>query len=133
MNIKFSIVLGLLISGAFPLTTLYLWQNRSWEAYSKEGSIINAINFLKQSPTFKFDGLLDSIRVKRVETLKIPWTWEVTISFDCRNSGYGDRTGKIVLPVITSHEISIVVSRGRIIKAIIDDRWDEIEQRFLLP
>lgn len=133
MNMKLSIVLGLLISGVFPLTTLYLWHNRSWEAFSKEGSVINAINFLKQCPTFKFDGLPDSIRVRRVETLKMPWTWEIRISFDCRNSGYGDRAGKIVLPVITSHEISVVVSKGKIIKAIIDDRWDEIEQRFLLP
>ncbi|MGQ9679869.1 MAG: hypothetical protein ACUVV4_03775 [Candidatus Bathyarchaeia archaeon] len=130
MGIKTSIILGLLISGAFPFATVYLWQYRSWEAYSREGSVIDAIIFLKKSPTFKFDGIPDSIKVIGVETLKMPWTWEVKISFDCRNAGYGDRTGKIVLPVITPHEISIVVSKGRVIRAIIDGRWDEIQQRF---
>ena len=81
--------------------------------------------------TFHFDGIPDSARVEKVNTLRMPWTWTVTISFQCLHSSYGDRTGKILLQVVTNHLIVVTVREGIVVGAIIDGHWDEIAQREL--
>ncbi|MFQ6095954.1 MAG: BsuPI-related putative proteinase inhibitor [Candidatus Bathyarchaeia archaeon] len=90
-----------------------------------------AKDFLLNCPTFRFDGLPESVKVVEVCTLRSPWTWMVRLNFTCRHPGYGDRTGLILLQVLTDHEISIVVQKGVVISAIIDDVWDELNQRFI--
>ena len=131
MGWKMSLVLGLIIVSIFPATTAYIWQTSSGDLLTQDKAVLSALNFLKRSPTFRFDGIPDTVKVVKVETLRMPWTWEVTIAFVCRNSGYGDRTGKITMPVLTPHEIRISVSRGVVKGAIIDEKWDEIKQQML--
>jgi len=128
---KLSVVLGLIIVSVFPAISMYVWETSSGDILTEDKAVVTAVNFLKRSPTFRFDGISDTARVVNVETLRMPWTWEVTVAFVCRNSGYGDRTGKITLPVLTPHEIRIAVSRGFVVSAVIDGRWDEIHQRMI--
>jgi len=83
------------------------------------------------SSTFKFDSLSESVRAVRVYALRCPWTWIVELNFTCRHPGYGDRTGLILLEVLTDHETSVVVQKGVVISAVIDDSWDEVDQKFI--
>jgi hypothetical protein len=43
------------------------------------------------------------------------------------HGGYGDRTDQIVTEAITPHVIVVIVE-GQVISAIMDDRWDELNQ-----
>lgn len=133
MNMKLSVVLGLILTGFFPALSLSLcaWQTGPTEAYTEEEAIAAALNYLRNCPTFRFDGIPESVKVVGVETLRSPWTWEVSIAFDCRHAGYGDRTGKILAQVISPHLIRVVVRKGVIVSAIIDGVWDELAQKLI--
>jgi hypothetical protein len=90
-----------------------------------------AENFAKNSPTFKFDGIEDTLQL--VETLypDIENAWQFVFHFESRHAGYGDRTGQILLQVITPHEAIITVEEGQVVSAIMDEKWDMINQRML--
>jgi hypothetical protein len=130
MNAKLSAVLALMVAGFFPALTMYDWTTRS-PRFTEQGAVDLALHFTKYSPTFHFDGIPDSVRVEKVDTLRMPWTWAMTISFQCLHPGYGDRTGKILFQVVTSHFIVVTVREGMVVGAIINGHWDEIGQREL--
>ncbi|TET73314.1 hypothetical protein E3J39_00440 [Candidatus Bathyarchaeota archaeon] len=128
MDKRASLVLALVITGMFPAMTLNAWLNRPAE-YTEQGAIDAALFYLKTSPTFKHDGILESINVTGAYRARTPIpTWLVVVEFDCANSGYGDRTGQIVLEVETHHEIGVIVEEGVVIQAAIDGEWDEMAQ-----
>jgi hypothetical protein len=88
-----------------------------------------AIGFVRNAPTFAFDGISESIMVEDVMILEsFPVQYVVTINFESLHGGYGDRTGEILTQAITMHTIIVTVVDGQIISAIIDDVWDEINQ-----
>jgi hypothetical protein len=109
--------------------TLNAWINRPAE-YTAQGAVDAALYYLRNSPTFKFDGMLESIEVLEILRARTPIpTWLIVIEFDCTGSGYGDRTSQMVLGVITHHEIDVIVEEGVVIRAIIDGVWDEMDQQ----
>ena len=131
MDIKLSVVLAIIVAGIFPALSIYTWQAKPME-YSEEGAIDLALHFLRNSPTYRFDGIPESVRVTGAYRARTPVpTWLVTIEFECRHSGYGDRTGQVLLQVITSHTIGVIVEEGRVIRATIDGVWDEIAQKMI--
>ncbi len=128
MDKKLSVFFALVVVGVFPALALNAWYNNPVE-YTEQGAIDAALFYLKNSPTFKHDGMLESINVTGAYRARTPTpTWLVVIEFDCANSGYGDRTGQIVLEVETHHEISVIVEEGVVISATIDGEWDEMAQ-----
>lgn len=133
MDGKLSVVLGLMVTGFFPALSLSMcaWQTGPIGVYTEDDAVAVALNYLRNCPTFRFDGIPDSVRVVGVEMLRSPWTWEVSIAFECRHAGYGDRTGKILAQVISPHQIRVVVQRGDIVSAIIDEVWDELAQKLI--
>jgi hypothetical protein len=93
-----------------------------------------ALAYFKSAPTFKFDGIKESVKVVeswQAQTFAYPSFWQVTIEFDSEHAGYGDRTGQILADVITHHTIRIHVTEGEVSMAIIDDMWDETTQKML--
>ncbi len=89
-----------------------------------------AIEFLVNGPTFRFDGIAGSIEVVDIIAMEsYPVQYVITLTFECRHAGYGDRTGEALAQVITPHEIRIALSVRGIGSAIIDDQWDELIQR----
>lgn len=52
-----------------------------------------ALKAVKDSPTFKWDGMEETLKVVNCSRIDEN-TWLVIISFTCRHSGYGDRTGE---------------------------------------
>jgi hypothetical protein len=90
-----------------------------------------AEDFVKNSPTFRFDGIEDSLEL--VETLypDIENAWQFVFQFESRQAGYGDRTGQILAEVITPHEAIITVEQGEVTNAIMDEKWDMITQKLI--
>jgi hypothetical protein len=88
-----------------------------------------AKNFIENSETYKFDGF----ELKHKETIiaRCPYCWLFKFEFKSKHAGYGDRTGKILVQVITPHTASIVVQEGKVSSAILDGKWDMIKQEFL--
>jgi hypothetical protein len=91
-----------------------------------------AIDFVKNAPTFAFDGMDDSLLVDDVMILEsFPVQYVVIINFESSHGGYGDRTGEILTQAITPHTIRVTIVDGQITSAVIDDVWDEISQETL--
>lgn len=87
--------------------------------------------FLLNSPTFKFDGIEESLKLVDTNTFKCPYCWEFMFEFQCRHAGYGNRTSKMLVEVITPHTARIIVKQGRVVSAILDEKWDMMEQKMI--
>jgi hypothetical protein len=98
---------------------------------TEENSRQIALEFVENSPTFKFDGIEESLEL--VETLypDIENAWQFVFQFESRHAGYGDRTGEILAQVITPHEAIITVENGAVKSAVMDGKWDMIDQKML--
>lgn len=97
----------------------------------EQSSQRTAKNFLLDGPTFKFDGITDTLKLVSTDTLKSPYSWEFFFEFECSHSGYGERSGQSLLQVITPHTALVRVIEGKVVEAIIDNKWDELEQELL--
>jgi hypothetical protein len=125
MNRKVSTIIALMIVCAFPALSLYAWSQSPQYTAERAGSI--ALNYLKGMPTYAFDGMEDTLEVVKVEPLRMLNTWEVTIAFTSSHSGYGDRAGQMLLQVLTPHVTRVVVSEGKVIRAITDEKYNEMD------
>ncbi|MFO8144046.1 MAG: META domain-containing protein [Dehalococcoidales bacterium] len=90
-----------------------------------------ASTFVKNSPTFSFDGIEDNLELVDSEELDDPHTRNYTYAFQSRYAGYGNRTGQPLLQVITPHEAVITISNGEVTSAVMDEKWDMIKQEML--
>ncbi len=86
----------------------------------------------KVSPTYTFDGmnlvLQESLKVDSADCRNC---YQFVYSFESRQAGYGDRTGQMLAQVITPHTIAITIENDSIIEVIIDDVYDELNQKML--
>jgi len=96
---------------------------------TEEDSKKIAEDYIKNAPTYEFDGF-DLAHDKTI-TLRCPFCWQLVYEFECRHAGYGDRSGQVLAEVITDHRIYVTVDKGQIAGAVIDDKWDEKEQKYL--
>ena len=94
---------------------------------SQEESQVIAVQFLRNSPTFRFDGIESTLKLAGSEAGAKPFTWIFNYEFQSRQAGYGDRTGMVLAQVITDHKAQIVLEQGAVVSAILDDRWDELK------
>ncbi|MBA7683966.1 hypothetical protein ES703_92354 [subsurface metagenome] len=106
-------------------------QNQAPGAVSKEESQEIAAEFLRNSPTFRFDGMENTLKLVRSEVGEKPYNWVFHYEFQSRHAGYGDRTGLILAQVIIDHRAEIVVEQGEVIYAVLDGRWDMLRQRMI--
>jgi PGF-CTERM protein len=90
-----------------------------------------AEEYLLNSPTFRFDGIEDSLKLVDTNTLDCPDCWEFVFEFQCRHAGYGNRAGQMLAQVITPHTAKIVIEQGRVTSAIMDEKWDMLEQKMI--
>jgi predicted secreted protein len=124
----------------------YHWAVKSWvdeineclvaagyqlKVVSQEESQEIARQYLLNSPTFKFDGMEDSLELVATNTMKCPYCWEFVFEFQCRHAGYGDRTGQMLAEVITPHTARIIVDQGEVVSAIMDEKWDMMTQKLI--
>jgi len=91
-----------------------------------------AEEFVKNSPTFVFDGMEDTLRmVDSVSLSRCMYCWALVFEFDSRQAGYGDRTGQMLAQVITPHHVVIVVERLEVASAVMDEKWDMLRQEMI--
>lgn len=89
-----------------------------------------AKEFVMTAPTFAFDGISESLSVVDVVVLEsFPEQYVITLRFDSLHGGYGDRTDQVVTQAITPHTTIVIVVEKQVISAIIDDVWDELNQK----
>ncbi|MDD5474455.1 MAG: hypothetical protein PHU34_09975 [Candidatus Methanoperedens sp.] len=120
-------ILIIVILILIALNIIYLAFN-----YSKEGNALTATNFVKNEATYKFDGIPETFELTEIKT-PCPYCWEFIFEYQSRNSGYGDRQGLIVAPVITNHTAKIVIQKGTIQSAVLDNKWDMNLQKSIEP
>ena len=104
-------------------------QSTGPQEISQEESQEIARQYVINEPTFVFDGMGETLALVSTTTLKCPYCWEFAYQFDCRQSGYGNRTGLMVAQVITSHTARIVVQEGNVTSAVMDGSWDMMGQK----
>lgn len=104
---------------------------RATAPYLEEESRDIAREFVENSPTFEFDGIEESLEL--VETLypDILYAWQFVFRFESRHAGYGDRTGQVLAQVITPHRSIITVEEGEVVSAVLDGKWDMMNQEML--
>jgi hypothetical protein len=98
------------------------------QGYTVEQSREIAEIFIKESPTYAFDGIDGTLELKNTKTLHCTSCWKFEYEFQSENAGYGNRTGKAVTEAITPHKAVITVVRGEVTRAVLDGWWDVIVQ-----
>ena len=118
-------IVAIIIIGALPALSIYAWQTTT--VYTEQKAIDASLQFVENSPTYRWDGVEGSIQVvEAYKTSKPNAVWEVVVAFTSANAGYGDRSDLIVATVITDHVITLTVEGNRVTAAIIDEGWDEL-------
>jgi len=84
--------------------------------------------FIINGPTFSYDGISDSLEIKIVSADDSDSKFLLEGKFKTLHTGYGNR-GNLDLPEdITLHTIRVSVVDEKIISAVIDNQWDELNQ-----
>lgn len=84
--------------------------------------------FIQTSPTFSFDGISNTLKVEIISSDVSDSKFLLEGKFKTLHTGFGNRE-KLDLPVdITKHTIEVVIVDGKIISAVIDNQWDELNQ-----
>lgn len=92
-----------------------------------------AQRYVVTTPTFAFDGDINTLETKNVDILETsPTSYLIQFTFDSANSGYGNREGQNLSQIITTHKIEIVVSEGIVVSAVTDGQWDELNHQYIL-
>lgn len=95
----------------------------------EESSEMVARNFVTGAPTYDYDGRdLELINTKPLDCRNC---WEFTYQFKTQHPGYGDRSEEPVEEIVEGHKIKVKINNRQIESAIIDEYWDEIQQKRL--
>ncbi len=86
-----------------------------------------ASEWIRNAPTYAYDG--QDLQLVDQETEED--TTVLTYNFTSTHGGYGNRSGEMVTQVLTPHTIEVTVEDGEVIRAIIDEQWDERKQQMI--
>ena len=106
---------------------LYGCEYKIQREYTLEDSKEIAELFVRNSPTYAYDG--SKIRMLHSAELRCDNCLVFVFEFMSSHPGYGDRSDKMTAEARTKHIIDVIVSKGQVIQATIDNEWDEIKQR----
>lgn len=99
--------------------------------FTEDGNALIASNFVQNEATYKFDGIPETFKLTGKTPLNCTLCNEFHFEYQSRNSGYGDRKGAVVAPVITAHKAKVVVESGAVTSAILDEIWDMKAQKLI--
>lgn len=85
-------------------------------------------DWIKNQPTYKFDG--QNLTLKQAIEL-INNSYRLLYNFETENSGYGNRSKQKIEKITTPHLVEITTQDNRVLYALIDGRWDEVEQKMI--
>lgn len=88
--------------------------------------------FVRNSPTFRFDGFEDSLRLEALRPMEsCPGCYVYTIYFESKHPGFGDRSGRGITAALTPHRATIVLRGQKVVSGVLDNAWDMTSQRIL--
>jgi hypothetical protein len=99
-------------------------------AYTANGAILIAKQFVQSEATYKYDGMADTLKVSLGRTIA-DGHFEIVAEFTSAQGGYGDRTGQMVVQVLTPHRAVIEVEKGRVTAAVMDGQWDMLSGKLV--
>jgi hypothetical protein len=89
------------------------------------GDIAKVEAFVRNSATFRFDGIGGSLRLESVRPLAFcPGCYEYAVYFESQSPGYGDRSGVGITPGRTPHRAHIILVDHEVISGVLDHAWD---------
>jgi hypothetical protein len=98
----------------------------------RDSAIQEARRFILESPTFAFDGLIDTLQVEFVSVMEsFPVQYNIEARYTSSHAGYGNREGQMLAQVLTPHTVKLIISEGKVISAITDRDWDEMNSQFI--
>lgn len=97
----------------------------------QEQAVALTEQFIRNTPTFSFDGITDSIKKMKVDTPDNGQTWQLTYLFKCKHAGHGDRSNQVLAEVITEHSVQVTIQGCRIVTAICDKNYDLLTNKQL--
>jgi len=110
-----------------PAVTIYALMEQNLLKPREPGAL--AVNYLVKAPTYGYDGVPGTMKITGVYRARTPVsTWLVNAIFICEHPGYGDRRGEELDQTETNHSTNLIVQEGKVVSAIIDGEWDEINQ-----
>jgi hypothetical protein len=90
-----------------------------------------AEQYVSNSPTFAFDGIEGTLQLVQILYSDSENAAQFVFQFESRHPGYGDRTGQILAQVVTPHEAVITIEYGEVKSALMDEKWNMMEQQVL--
>ena len=130
MNGKLSLVLALIIAFAASAVVLNAYDPGNGIISDEEAALQIAKHFILNAPTYAFDGIDGTLLLIQTTSLESwPVQYIVIFSFESSHAGYGDRSGEVLAQVVTTHVATMKVVNGEVVQAIIDDIWNELDQR----
>jgi hypothetical protein len=90
----------------------------------KEQASAISFSLIKNSPTFAFDGIKDSIKQVKADSADNGLTWKLLYLFKTSHPGHGDRSEQMLTQVITEHTAQITVTKCKITAAVCDNTWN---------
>jgi hypothetical protein len=113
----------LVLGGAVAAVTMY---SPIATATGNEDSEKVASDFVRNSPTFRFDGIEESFRLESSRSIKFcPGCYEYILYFESSHPGVGDRTGVKLRSHVTPHRAVLnLVDNTVVAMGVLDDSWD---------
>jgi putative hemolysin len=140
MNIKYKTVLIILL--IVVLFVIVIWQaincKKSCSQESNPAEFCTQTDakdiarnwILTNSSTYKFDGY--ELVFKSVKLMKCANCYQFTYTFKSKYPGYGNRAEQVLTEKVVIHNIVINVSKGAIVEAVTDAKYDEMQQQLLV-
>jgi hypothetical protein len=126
------IAIGVTVAYFVPAKTTLTSIPITPEEKEKNDALGVAQRYIVTSPTFAFDGDINTLDTEYVGSLEsFPVQYMIKMAFDSAHGGYGNREGQMITQVITHHKMDIVVSEGKVIYAVTDETWDELNLQYV--
>jgi len=139
-QLKFIVIAAIIGIVAIGVTVAYFVPSKTTltsipittEEKEKNDALGVAQRYIVTSPTFAFDGDINTLDTEYVGSLEsFPVQYIIKMAFDSTHGGFGNREGQMLTQVITPHKMDIVVSEGKVISAITDETWDELNLQYI--
>ena len=96
-------------------------------AVGTPASLRAAEEFVRDSPTFRFDGIEETFELEFVREIKFcPGCYEYAFYFESSHPGVGDRTGVQPLrDIVTPHRVVVnLTHETNVVMGVMDESWD---------
>jgi hypothetical protein len=126
------IAIGVTVAYFVPAKTTLTSIPITPEEKEKNDALGVAQRYIVTSPTFAFDGDINTLDTEYVGSLEsFPVQYMIKMAFDSAHGGFGNREGQMLTQAITHHKMDIVVSEGKVISAVTDETWDELNLQYV--